>query len=141
MAIGILHIIEYPPSGPWRAVRKPDPSWSEVESAIRQMEGDRFPHIDLFLEPDPAKDNVPDFELLGGKSAGYVVTARPEVGEFYYRDPAGRSEDVTVWTSDQGFSCPAFMVCTDAERVIVATRHFYETGQLLEDFPWSPEFG
>jgi hypothetical protein len=136
----MLQTVEYPAVGPWRASRLPDPAWRDVESAIRQMDGDRFPQVALFLDSDPAKDDVPDFELLGGK-AGFVVTARPSGGEFYYRDAAGPAEEVTVWTSDQGFSCPGFMVCPDAERVIVATRHFYETGQLMADFPWSPKFG
>jgi len=118
----------------------PEPAWRDVESAIRQMDGERFPHVELFLDDDPAKDEVPDFELLGGK-VGYVVTARVSGGEFYYRNPAGGADELAVWTSDQGFSCPRFMVCPDLELVIAATRHFYETGRLLEDFPWSPEFG
>ena len=100
MAVGTLQTIEYPSVGPWRAARMLDPAWRDVESAIRQMDGDRFPHVELFLDDDPAKDEVPDFELLGGK-VGYVVTARVSGDEFYYRNKAGGSDELAVWTSDQ----------------------------------------
>src|SRR5262249_41626836 len=107
---------------------------------VRRMDGDRFPTVCLFVDTDPPKDAVPEFELLGG-SVGYVVTARPEQGEFYYRDDSASSDEVTVWLSDQGFSCPRFMVCPDVERVLEATRFFFHTGRLLDGFPWSPDFG
>lgn len=140
MAVGMLQIIEYPAVGPWRAARTAEPTWSDVESAVRQMDGDRFPHVELFIGSEPAKDDVPDFELLGGR-VGYVVTARTDGGEFYYRDASGASDDVAVWVSDQGFSCPQLMVCPDLERVIAATHYFYDSRQLLAGFPWSPDFG
>jgi hypothetical protein len=140
MAIGVMQITEYDPQGRWRAVRTSKPAWPDVESAIRRMDGERFPTVWLYGDTEPPEDDVPDFELLGGK-AGYVVTARPDQEEFYYRDDSASSEEVAVWISDQGFSCPGFMVCRDVERVIQATRCFYDTGRLLDGFPWSPDFG
>ena len=90
MAAAVMQVIEYDPQGSWRAVRTPNPAWADVESAIRQMDGDRFPTVCLYLEPDPPEDAVPEFEVLGGH-IGYVVTARPEPGEFYYRDDSATS--------------------------------------------------
>ena len=141
MAVGILDTIEYPEVGPSRARRMTDPTWADVESSVRKLDGDRFPTVGLFLDKEAAANDVPDFELLGGKN-GYVVTARPpEGGEFYYRNDLAGSEEVEVWVSDQGFACPRFMVCPDVDRVVAATRCFFETGKLLKGFPWSPKFG
>ncbi len=141
MAVGMLLTIEYPEVGPWREERTPRPMWTDVEASVRRLDGDRFPTFGLFFDEGAAPDGIPDFEVLGGLS-GYVVTARPaDGGEFWFRDDSVPSEEVQVWVSDQGFSCPRFMVCPDVERVVAATRYFFETGQLLQNFPWSPKFG
>ena len=141
MAVGMLQTIEYPVAGPWRQGRTARPMWTDIEASVRRLDGDSFPAVGLFFDDEAAADDVPDFELLGGK-VGYVVTARPaEGGEFWYRDDSASSQEVDVWVSDQGFACPRFMVCSDVERVVAATKCFFETGQLLQDFPWSPKFG
>ena len=140
MAMGLLDVTEYDPQGRWRTIRTPNPAWADVESAVRRMDGDRFPTVWLYADEEASDDAVPDFELLGGH-VGHVVTARPEKGEFYYRDDRAPSQEVQVWLSDQGLSCPGFMVCRDLERVIEATRFFFDTGRLLDGFPWSPDFG
>ena len=141
MPVRLLDVTIYESSsGPWRAERTLDPAWGDVESAVRRLDGDRFPSIGLFLDQEATADEVPDFELLGGK-VGCVLTARPGHGEFYYRDDSAPRQEVEVWVSDEGFSCPQFMVCPDIEGVLAATRCFFETGQLLQDFPWSPNFG
>jgi hypothetical protein len=141
MAVGMLQTFEYPEAGPWREERTAHPIWPQVEASVRRLDGDRFPTVGLFFDDDAAPDDVPDFELLGGK-IGYVVTARPSGGgEFWYRGDSAQSEEVEVWVSDQRFVCPRFMVCPDVEGVVAATRCFFETGQLLEDFPWSSKFG
>src|SRR5262245_24015418 len=105
MTVGLLQTMEYPADGPWRSSRMADPDWVHVESAIGQMDGERFPHIELFVGGDPNCNDLPEFELLGGR-IGYVVTARIAGQEFHYRDSSGAQEEVAVWTSDQGFSCP-----------------------------------
>ena len=141
MAIGTLEIIRYETSnGPWEATLTPNPSWPVVESAIRRMDGDLFPVVNLFIDTKPATDAVPDFELLGGR-VGYFITAQLDGRPLYFRDEQGSSEEIDVWISDQGFSCPRFMVCPDVERVLAVTRHFFDSKQLLQDFPWSPLFG
>jgi hypothetical protein len=141
MQVKLLDVTIYESSnGPWRAERTADPVWADVESAVRRLDGELFPSIGLFFDHEAAPDQVPDFELLGGK-VGWVVTARPGHGEFYYRDDSAPGEEVEVWVSDQGFACPRFMVCPDVERVVAATRCFFETGELLQGFPWSPRFG
>ena len=140
MTVGTLEVIHYETSnGPWRAIRTLDPLWSDVESAVRRMDGDLFPTVKLLIDREPPGDAVPDFELLGG-GAGYFITARPNGTELYYRDERASSEEVAVWISDQGFSCPRFMVCPDIELVLAAIRHFFDTGQLLDGIPWSPNF-
>ena len=141
MGVGTLEIIQYETSnGPWKAIRTSSPPWPAIESAVKQMDGDLFPIVNLFVDVEAASDAVPDFELLGGR-VGYFIMARLEGTTLYYRDEHASSEELDVWISDQGFSCPRFMVCPDLEKVLAATRHFFARGELTQDFPWSPDFG
>src|SRR5215469_6405840 len=128
MAIGTLKVVHYETSnGPWSANLTVDPPWSDVESAIRRMDGDLFPIVMLFIGRElPRVDMMPGFDLLGGKN-GYFISARPNGTELYYRDEKASSEEVEVWISDQGFSCSRMMVCPDIDLVLAAARHFFDT--------------
>jgi hypothetical protein len=138
MRIHTAEVVEYATSrGPWRARRLVRPAFEEVEAALRQLDGDLHPSLGLFLDEDPPKDGVPDFEVLGGHEGYYLQATAGGSTSSYYNGSAS-SEPVAVWISDQGTEISAQRVCPDLERVIAAARHYCHTGELLPGFPWRP---
>ena len=135
MPVKVLHIIEYEDAGgPWHTRDIVDPTWDLIEAAIRRLDKCLWPAIWLFLTAD--KDEVPDFEVMGGESDYWIACS---VGGFHQRrfcDPSQGEEEIAVWTSDQGFSDSAKHICHDLEVVLRAARHFYDTGDFDPSIPW-----
>jgi len=115
----------------WFTETEENPTWQDIEAAIRRLDRDQFPFIYLFRDPEASKSDVPDFTVMGGDKA-YVFG--PEETLFY--DETHADTKIAVWLSDQGASFSDKQVCHDLEVVLRATRLFSETGQLDPGLKW-----
>jgi hypothetical protein len=135
MVVQVLDVIVYDRQGrSWKnhPVRRPD--WKQVESAIRRL--DRFRHPFVILRLDEADHEGQSLEILGGERA-YWLAASVE-GYFQRRlyFPDKGSEEVRVWTSDQGFADEARFVTDDIGTALQAARYFFEHGSFDPSLPW-----
>ena len=108
---------------PWEAEKILSPTWPEVERAIRRMDNDCFPIVDLnTVESDEAEDI---FNICGGAGRWALFQM---MGEWQYEDPTGGEANVRLWESDQGYFCREKNILTDVEKVLRIVRQFFETG-------------
>jgi hypothetical protein len=135
LAIKVLEITEYPPSGrgySTRAVR--NPTWDDVETAIRALDHYCLPFIFIGLRDECRGEDC--MGVLGGPK-GYAISAADAEGSWLqYCDPSHIGGEVPVWTSDQGFYPSERYVTYDLNRVLQVARHYAEHGQLDPRVQW-----
>ena len=140
MHVKWLDYTVYGPTGwGWKSHEVPNPSWDEVEQAIRRLDRFEYPHVLLWAAEDQGKHNYDEgelFEILGGKGAYWLAGTFD--GFFQRRlDYAEQGEaEVTVWTSDQGFTTVERHVSHDIEAVIGAARYYYDHGGFDPSLKW-----
>jgi hypothetical protein len=108
---------------PWISRKILAPTWLMVETAIRQMDNDCFPIVQLNHTEFDDDDNI--FNLIGGDGqfALFQMT-----GPWQYDNPKGGDMEVRLWKSDQGYFCKQRNILYDVEKVLRITKQFYETG-------------
>lgn len=106
-----------------------NPSWNDVESAIRKMDNYYFPivllgtHV-IGLEEDGFEDED-SFHVMGGNGRFALFSF---TGEWQYERESGGDEDVRLWDSDQGYICQEKNILYDISRVLHVVNKFYNTG-------------
>jgi len=108
---------------PWDTERVDEPSWSEVEAAVRRMDDFCFPVVALNTTPDDSDENI--FNVLGGNGRWALFQM---MADWVYEDPAGSDEETRLWESDQGYFCREKNVITDVEKVLRITKAYYVSG-------------
>jgi hypothetical protein len=134
MRVAALLTAEYEQDG-WtnKQATIAEPLWSDIESAIRTLDKFRRPSVRLLL--DPQQDDMECMDVMGGEGAYWVaVTAGPHDQKRLF-DPEKPSDEVELWTSDQGYSDHAFHVC-DLETVLRAARYFADNGDCDPGLQW-----
>jgi len=123
-AIHHMAVVRYFLDGrPWDVVQVIEPAWEEVEHAIRRMDNVSLPLVQL--NPTADEENEDVFNVLGGDGRWALFQI---MGSWHFENPEGGEEEVTLWESDQGYSCKARNILTDIEAVLRITRQFYRTG-------------
>jgi hypothetical protein len=126
----------------------PSPTWDEVESAVRRLDGLRYRWLFLWPTTDPA-DHDPSpgsreyMEIIGGNGI-YNLRVSFDDGRFgSLHFPEWPDRDVVVLPDPSGFGFvdgvwaeSARRVCRDVEVVLRAARHYYDTGSLDQSLPW-----
>lgn len=126
MSTPIHHLtaIRYHDDGrPWDAEVTLSPRWDAVVAAIRRMDDDRYPIVQLNCSEHDDDDEI--FNIIGGDGRFALFE---QVGGWQYTDPAGSDEPVRLWQSDQGYVCAARHVLTDVDRVLRIAKRYYDTG-------------
>jgi hypothetical protein len=102
LAIKVLEVTTSPASGPGHHVHStPNPTWGQVESAIRAL--DRHGRPFVFIGLREACEGEGCLSVLGGPK-GYAISAADSWGGWLqYCDPSHAGGDVPVWTSDQEY--------------------------------------
>ena len=119
----LLTVIEYfRDDRPWKAHHTLNPTWDDVELAIRRMDNYCFPIVQLSQVGDEEDENM--FNVIGG--AGRYAMFQLS-GEWHYDDRSGRGGRVHLWESDQGYDCKERNVATSFDQVLQIARTFYET--------------
>jgi hypothetical protein len=134
-AIKVLEVTEYPPSGHGYDTRAiPNPTWEQVEAAIRALDHYHLPFVFIGLRDECCGEDC--LSVLGGPN-GYSITAADEHGGWVqYCDPTHTGGEVPVWTSDQGYYPHERYVTYDLDLVLRVARCYSESGQLDPSVQW-----
>jgi len=135
-----LQVIVYPDAGyAWHSEVTPEPSWPQIEAAVRRLDRAEFPFLHIYL---PRPEREADLWLLN------VIGGRGEYGlsgndgrwheRWRFRDPARPCgpELVDIWVTDQGASFEEAYLCNDLAVVLRVCQHFAESGRLDEGVVW-----
>jgi hypothetical protein len=97
------------------------------------MDPFRFPIVFLLLD-----DDVDDewLEILGGEGAYWVAASTRGTCQRRLLNPSGGSDEVAVWTSDQGFSDESRFVHNSLDTVLDVARHWFHYGTFHPAYPW-----
>lgn len=140
MRVKVLEYVTYEEDGwTWRSQEVPDPSWEQVEAAIRRL--DRFRHPFLFLRLRAEVADEERLEVMGGNGAYWVAGTFDGYFQRRLVNPHGGSAEIPVWTSDQGFSDEERFVVGDVELVLRVARYFAEHGDFDPFVPWEDQVG
>jgi hypothetical protein len=135
LAIKVLEVTEYPPGGRgYETHSTPNPTWDQVEAAIRALDHHRLPFVFIGLREACRGEDC--LSVLGGPN-GYAITAADsEGGWVQYFDPNHEGGEIAVWTSDQGFHPREQYVTYDLGLVLRVASYYAERGQLDPSVQW-----
>ncbi len=137
-----LEVIVYPGAGhQWHLVVITDPTWPEIEAAVRRLDRAEYPFLKIYL-PRPERESDPGMlNVIGGRGEyGLSVTVGRCHERWRFRDPARPCgpELVDIWVTDQGASFEETYLCNDRAIVLRVCRHFAEAGRLDDGVVWEP---
>lgn len=122
-AIHHLTAIRYSEDGMhWDTEEILSPSWQDVESAIRRMDNNCFPLVQLNPTDNDEHDEI--FNICGGEGRWAMFQL---MGDWQYEEAGGGEGEVRLWESDQGYYCRRKNVLTDIEKVLRITKTFFDT--------------
>ena len=74
MLVNELEIIVYPKRGPWRSEITADPTWKQIEDAIRRLDRHGHPFLKLLLPRPEVETELQMLEVIGGKGEYGILT-------------------------------------------------------------------
>ncbi|MEM1202992.1 MAG: hypothetical protein AAGN66_07165 [Acidobacteriota bacterium] len=129
-----LEVVHYP-RGPGNYTTESFdlPSWEVVFVQLNAMHPYETPFLTLMKYA-----NIPDGDLMvvnGGNDVFHIQVVDSDANWFQALDPNGPHETISVWTSDQGFSCERKLTwpLETASRIV---RHYFNAGERHPDFQW-----
>jgi hypothetical protein len=135
LAIKVLEVTEYPPSGwGYKTHITPNPTWEQVEAAIRALDHHCLPFIFIGLRDSCEGEDC--LSVLGGPKGYAISAADSQGGWLQYCDPSHTGAEVPVWTSDQGFYPSERYVTYDLELALRLARYYAERGRLDPSVQW-----
>jgi hypothetical protein len=117
--------------------RFPPPTWAEIVTSIRALDGAKRPLFTLAPEGMSAEGYL----AVQGRPGAYTLTAYfPGQGRFRYHEPdweIAEAEEVEIFNYEdlRDYFAPRY-VCTDLTRVLGVVRHFWEYGELHPAVLW-----
>jgi hypothetical protein len=125
-----LTIVHYPPHEPYRCLEVRSPAWEDVAAAIRKMDDNEYPIVQLSWEDvDSCFDDESSLNIVGGSGVGFALS---EMNGWRFDDPKGSDEDVRLWQSDQGYFCKRRNLIAEIDVVLELARIYFETGSYDE---------
>jgi hypothetical protein len=139
MQVNELEIIIYPKRGPWRSEVTENPTWRQIEEAIRQLDRHGHPFLKLFLPPPKVETELRSLDIIGGKGEYGILTFDSKYRQLqWYCDhsrPDG-PELIPIWTTDQGAEFKERYLCNRLTTVLRVAKHFAKTGTLDANVAW-----
>jgi hypothetical protein len=122
-----LTIVHYPSGQDWSCVEVRLPEWEMVSAAIRKMDDNEYPIVQLSCKDvGSCFDDEQSLQFIGGGASGFALFEFLKRWEF--DDPAGGDEGVRLWQSDQGYFCKRRNIVTDIDTVLILAKTYFETG-------------
>jgi hypothetical protein len=131
-AVRAISVIRYPASGPWTKDESLDPTWADVEGHIRQMHPFAQPIVFLQQRQD---DTESDCMAINGGAAAFHVQALRQGKWLQAVNVERGTEEVEVWTSDQGFTTQARFTWS-LESTLKLARKYFDEAALDDTVPW-----
>jgi len=123
-ALHHMTVIRYHPDGrPWSEEDTVGPCWHQVEQAIRRMDNNEYPVLQM--NPGVFEDDENILNVVGGAGRWALFQLG---GDWEFEAPVGEARQERLWESDQGYICSAKKVTTDLDFVIGLCRVFFESG-------------
>lgn len=136
MKVKVLQITIYDADGwTWRTEQVCNPTWNDIEQAVRRLDRFRYPFIWLYQQIDAEPEDVPDFSVIGGEGE-FAMDEMADGTYRRYHDPTRGDDMIKAWRSDQGAEFEAKYCCSSLDTVLRATRYFCEYGTLDPSLVW-----
>jgi hypothetical protein len=134
--VRVLDVFVYECDGrSWHKDETRNPTRKQIEAAILNL--DKFCHPFLFLQLHEGEDMGDDrFEVMGGPGAYWIADSFGGYCQRRYVNPDGGSNEIDVWTSDQGFADEGRYICKDVDVVIGAAKYFVNHGDFDTSITW-----
>ena len=140
--LGTLRIAHYSGQYDWSAHDLSNPTWDQIEIALRRLDQFAYPYVWLLVgeaEDWGRMEQEGYLNIIGGNGTYCVDGATPLDGRRRLSmSPHSRGRRVNVWLSDQGFSSEERFVCKDIETIIRLARHFSIHRRLDPGLEWTP---
>ena len=124
----------------------PQPAWSDIESAIRRLDGRRYRHLLLWptddeSQHDPNPGSHDFLTVIGGNWAYVVNVSFTDGSESFLRVVGPPNREVIVLPDpddfvDGAWTEAACRVCRDVDTVVQAVRYYAERGSLDPTLSW-----
>lgn len=124
----------------------PDPNWSDIEAAIRRLDGRRYRHLQLWPstdqrthDPNPGAHEF--LSVIGGSGAYALSVSFPDGRQCFPHFADWPAREVIVLPDELGFvdgawTEVAYRVCREVEVVVRAVRYYAELGGLDPAVHW-----
>jgi hypothetical protein len=137
MSVRCLTIVVYGETGrEWHLEKTRDPKWDEIVAAIHRLDKFRYPWVWLFIGDEDEDASVDCLTVMGGQGVYWLGLTASTYDQLRLFDPNKGTEEVELWTSDQGFADEERYVTRDLDLVLRIAKHFGETGEPLPDATW-----
>jgi hypothetical protein len=137
MPIKCLTIVIYEQTGKhWHFEKTYVPSWEEIVAAIDRLNNFRYPWVWLFIGDEDEDASVDCLTIMGGEGIYWLALTAGKYDQLRLYDPTKSSEEIQLWTSDQGFADEEKYVTYDRELVLRIAKYFGETGEPLPGAGW-----
>ena len=134
-----LDVCVYEADGSYHEEFVRNPSWSDVDAAIRRLDKHAYPFLFLQLRADPQDDPGERFEIMGGHGDYWIAGSFGRYSQRRYTNPSGGTHEVTVWTGDQGFGDRDCYICHDQRKGLQAARYFFDRGDFDPSLTWEDQ--
>ena len=137
MAIRCLTIAVYDETG-WNCQfeKVRNPSWDQIVTSIQRLDKFRYPWVWLFIGDEDEDATVDCLTVMGGDGVFWLGLTAGKYFQLRLFDETKSTNEIEVWTSDQGFADEELHVTYDLDLVLRIAKHFGETGEPLPDAPW-----
>jgi Immunity protein Imm1 len=135
LKIKVLEVTQYNADGRGYTTHStPEPTWSQIETAIRALDHHTLPFIFIGLGEQCRGEDC--LSVLGGPN-GYAISAADSAGGWIqYCDPRHTRDEVSIWTSDQGYYPEERFVTYALDVVLRVARYYAERGELDPSIQW-----
>src|SRR5690242_16880524 len=101
MLIKMLDITIYGETGSgWHTESDRNPSWDDIEVAIRRLDRFRYPFVWLYREIRALEEAEPDFTVIGGEGE-FAADCLADGIAYRLCDPSRGDDMIVIWRSDQ----------------------------------------
>lgn len=137
MAVRCLSVVEYDETGcGWHSEKIRNPAWDDILVSVHRLDKFRYPSVWLFIGENDDDMTSDCLTIMGGDGVYWVALSAGKHDQLRLFDPDKSSEEVDLWTSDQGFADYEFRTTNDIELALRIAKHFGETGEPLPEASW-----
>jgi hypothetical protein len=109
-----------------------NPTWPDIERAIRRLDGDGCSMVSLGIGPPP----VPHMAIGGGENGKYIVYATEDNQKFLTLVNPGAPAGKCLLVAGGQRGEYDLRICVDLSAALEAAREYAESGQLATTLTW-----